>query len=409
MHRHHRTSLRLAALIVAALPAATFADAPPAQSQPQQPKQPPSAAAVLEKAWPDHPQWLAMLADIVVKAPQIGGNDGWFRKGVSESRYGRDAMLSRLDKDGDHAIARGEFPGSDADFARLDRDHDGKVTSPDFDFTPPPSSSPTPAAMIFGKADRDGNGKLTRQELDRFFASLDAEKTGFVTSADLQEAFTAPPQTLRDRTGGPGSLTRGTFLRSFFRRELGAYQDGPALNEPAPDFTLKTLDGSKEVTLSKEIGPRPVVLIFGNVTCGPFRGQAGNLEKLYRRYKDRATFLMVYVREAHPTDGWRMVSNDRAGVALPQPTTYGERLEAARLCNQTMAMGVPMLVDTIDDAVNTVYSGIPSRFYVIDRDGKVAFKSGRGPFGFKPAEMEQALIYHLNQGGESTSPVVRQP
>ena len=32
------------------------------------------------------------------------------------------------------------------------------------------------------------------------------------------------------------------------------------------------------------------------------------------RYRDRATFLMVYVREAHPTDGWQMESNDRVGV-----------------------------------------------------------------------------------------------
>ena len=87
----------------------------------------------------------------------------------------------------------------------------------------------------------------------------------------------------------------------------------------APDFTLKTQDGEGELTLSRLVGPKPVVLVFGNFTCGPFRNQAGNVEKLYRMYKDRATFVMVYVREAHPTDGWRMESNDRAEVALDQP------------------------------------------------------------------------------------------
>src|SRR5262249_16654850 len=81
---------------------------------------------------------------------------------------------------------------------------------------------------------------------------------------------------------------------------------GPAMGAPAPDFTLKTVDGKGEITLSKQTGPKPVVLIFGNFTCGPFRGQAGNVEKLYRRYKARATFLMVYVPEAHPTDAWRV-------------------------------------------------------------------------------------------------------
>ena len=51
-----------------------------------------------------------------------------------------------------------------------------------------------------------------------------------------------------------------------------------------------------------------------------------------------------------------------------------------------------MLVDTIDDAVGARYSGMPSRLYLIDREGKVAYKSGRGPFGFKPAELEQSLV-----------------
>ncbi len=94
-----------------------------------------------------------------------------------------------------------------------------------------------------------------------------------------------------------------------------------------------------------------MVLVFGNFTCGPFRSQAGNIEKLYRRYKDRATFVMVYVREAHPTDGWRMESNDRVGVSLLQPKSYEQRVDVARRCSRTLELGFPMLVDTIDDIV----------------------------------------------------------
>lgn len=40
---------------------------------------------------------------------------------------------------------------------------------------------------------------------------------------------------------------------------------GPELGKPAPDFTLKSLDGKTEVQLSKLVG-RPVVLIFGSYT-----------------------------------------------------------------------------------------------------------------------------------------------
>src|SRR5262249_51677418 len=170
---------------------------------------------------------------------------------------------------------------------------------------------------------------------------------------------------------------------------------GPALGEEAPDFTLKTNDGSKRVTLSKEVGPKPVVLVFGNFTCGPFRNQAGNVEKLYRRYQDRATFVMVYVREAHPTDGWHMESNDRVDVAIAQPQTYTERVKVAQACSRRLAPGFPMLVDTIGDTVGAHYSGMPSRLYLLDHRGRVAYKSGRGPFGFKPAELEHSLVLLL--------------
>lgn len=38
------------------------------------------------------------------------------------------------------------------------------------------------------------------------------------------------------------------------------------VGDAAPDFKLKTKDGSREVTLSSFKGKRPVVLIFGSYT-----------------------------------------------------------------------------------------------------------------------------------------------
>jgi hypothetical protein len=116
---------------------------------------------------------------------------------------------------------------------------------------------------------------------------------------------------------------------------------------------------------------------------------------LHARYGDRAEFLAVYVREAHPTDGWRMASNDRAGIALTQPKERDERAAAADQCCSTLEMSMPLLMDEMDDRVGHSYSGMPDRLYLVDRQGKVAFKSGRGPFGFKTGEMEQALIMLL--------------
>jgi hypothetical protein len=52
-------------------------------------------------------------------------------------------------------------------------------------------------------------------------------------------------------------------------------------------------------------------------------------------------------------------------------------------------------VDEINDPVGHAYSGMPSRLYVIDTRGVVAYKSGRGPFGFRVGEMEQSLAMTL--------------
>src|SRR5262249_36070559 len=155
------------------------------------------------------------------------------------------------------------------------------------------------------------------------------------------------------------------------------------IGQPAPNFALKRVDGKGTIELSKMLGRKPVVLIFGNFTCGPFRSLYPGVETVYERHKDKADFLMVYVREAHPTDGWKMESNTRQGVAIKQPTTFDERSEAAGQFCTKLKPSMPVVVDELNDPAGNAYSGMPARLYVIDPQGKVAYKSGRGPFGFK--------------------------
>jgi hypothetical protein len=71
-----------------------------------------SGAAILEKAWPDHPEWLAMLADILVKGERLNGGDGWFRKGISQTRFDWKSTSKELDTNGDASISRSEFRAS---------------------------------------------------------------------------------------------------------------------------------------------------------------------------------------------------------------------------------------------------------------------------------------------------------
>lgn len=119
------------------------------------------------------------------------------------------------------------------------------------------------------------------------------------------------------------------------------------------------------------------------------------MEDLKRRYGDQVEFLAIYVREAHPTDGWRMNSNDEADISIKQPRNEGERVGVARRCCSSLKISMPLLVDEMDDRVGHAYSGMPDRLYLIDRKGRIAYKGGRGPFGFKPGELEQSLLMSL--------------
>ncbi|MBI1901658.1 MAG: hypothetical protein HYS13_11190 [Planctomycetia bacterium] len=116
---------------------------------------------------------------------------------------------------------------------------------------------------------------------------------------------------------------------------------------------------------------------------------------MYARYKDRVDIFAVYIREAHPTDGWAMSSNDKAGIKIEQPKTTEARTLVASRCCTSLGMTMPLLVDTIEDRVNRAYSGFPDRLYLIDAEGKVVYKGGRGPFGYKPRDLEQTLVMLL--------------
>jgi alkylhydroperoxidase family enzyme len=90
-----------------------------------------------------------------------------------------------------------------------------------------------------------------------------------------------------------------------------------------------------------------------------------------------------------------MSSNDEAGISIAQPRDSDERTGVARRCCSALKISMPVVVDEMDDRVGHAYSGMPDRLYLIDRHGRVAYKGGRGPFGFKAGELEQALVMLL--------------
>ncbi|MBM3837878.1 MAG: hypothetical protein FJ398_07920 [Verrucomicrobia bacterium] len=111
------------------------------------------------------------------------------------------------------------------------------------------------------------------------------------------------------------------------------------------------------------------------------------LQEVYDCFKDRADFYWIYVREAHPSDGFRPARH----VSIEQPTTFGRRTQVASTCSADLKLTIPVLVDDMEDTVAKAYNALPDRLFILNSEGTIAYRGDRGPRGFKVDEMEQAL------------------
>ena len=111
-----------------------------------------------------------------------------------------------------------------------------------------------------------------------------------------------------------------------------------------------------------------------------------SLGDLYQDYHTRVQFLVIYIREAHPVDGWYVGNHD-----IHDPQSMEERRRVAGTCEEAMRFGIPTYVDEMDDAVMKAYAAWPDRLYLVGVDGRVVYAGGRGPFGFKPSDLKKAI------------------
>lgn len=117
----------------------------------------------------------------------------------------------------------------------------------------------------------------------------------------------------------------------------------------------------------------------------------GALHGLWESWKEQVTFVVVYIREAHPEEGWVVSPNRDEGIVINDPTSTDERVEVAASCAINLQIRIPVLVDEVDDEIALAYGALPDRLYLIDGDGEVFFQGEQGPFGFDPAALEEAI------------------
>ena len=114
-------------------------------------------------------------------------------------------------------------------------------------------------------------------------------------------------------------------------------------------------------------------------------------------HEGEVEFLLVYIREAHPTDGLQDEANLREKIELPNARTITEKTEHARSCATKLDLKFPTVIDEMDNRVEQAYTAWPDRLYVIGRDGRIAWKGRPGPDGFSMAELAAALLDEVDR------------
>ena len=181
-------------------------------------------------------------------------------------------------------------------------------------------------------------------------------------------------------------------------RERGAAGSEPAQEDgllaagsAAPEFSLPREHGGGAMALSTLRQTRPVVLVFGSLSCPKFRFDASALQRLYAAYRDRVEFLMVYVHEAHGDDGWQSTINERDRISVPPVKTIEDKQHNAALCLRRLALSLPAVVDGMDRGVETAYRAWPSAVYLVAPDGTIGWRSRLGEQEFSADDMRAAL------------------
>lgn len=132
-----------------------------------------------------------------------------------------------------------------------------------------------------------------------------------------------------------------------------------------------------------------------------------SIQQIYEQYHQDVQFLNIYIREAHPIDGWwlgrrltkgiirKIFPYPKASMSHYDPRTMEERRAVAGECQAALDYGVRTYVDEMDDHVNNAYAAWPTRLYLIGLDGTVVYTGGLGPYGFKPVQLQAAIEAYL--------------
>jgi thiol-disulfide isomerase/thioredoxin len=166
----------------------------------------------------------------------------------------------------------------------------------------------------------------------------------------------------RQASAAANSYRYKHFTTSLLFRDLQFARDPVGPGDPVPSFELVTTDGDRLVNADL-FGDKPVLFIFGSMTCPNTASAAPSVQALYEEFGDRVRFIMVYVREAHP------------GEYITQAETMDVKLEHARALKKFFDIQWTVAADNIDGDLHRALDPKPNSAVLINREGIIVFRS----------------------------------
>jgi thiol-disulfide isomerase/thioredoxin len=188
------------------------------------------------------------------------------------------------------------------------------------------------------------------------------------------------------------------FTTKLLFADLTFRQGAAAPGDRVPAFELITTRGERLVN-DDLFGDKPVLFVFGSMTCPMTASSAPSVQKLYEEFGERVDFIMMYVREAHP------------GENYPQAETMDDKISAAKALQKFYGIDWTVVADTLDGKLHRALDPKPNAAYLVSSIGEILFRSlWAADYGALQLALEDAADGKALRRTQSTrlfGPVVR--
>ena len=120
------------------------------------------------------------------------------------------------------------------------------------------------------------------------------------------------------------------------------------------------------------------------------------LAAFYHQSNYPIDFIIIYIREAHASDGWKFDGPNYSFIRHHRDIS--DRLKAikvmAEMAHISKDQGVSIYCDTMDNITNNLFRAWPERLYVL-HDRKILYRGGEGPDDYSVPSVDYVLKKHV--------------